>query len=135
MEGTIHYTLEPPEDFTQLLTLYESLGWNSLKLTVNDLEQMCNQSWYAIYTFDEQKLVGTGRIISDGVITGIICGVGVLPSYQSKGIGKEMLNRMIEHCEQNRVIPQLLCAESLESYYEFFEFKKFSVGMTRNINR
>ncbi|WP_232697191.1 GNAT family N-acetyltransferase [Brevibacillus daliensis] len=133
--NTIYFTKEPPEDFTQLLSLYESLGWNSLKLSVDELKQMCNQSWYAIYAFDDQKLVGMGRIISDGVITGIICGLCVLPSYQSKGIGREMLNRMIRHCEQNRVIPQLLCTESLESFYESFGFKKFSVGMTRNIIR
>ncbi|MCM3039469.1 GNAT family N-acetyltransferase [Paenibacillus motobuensis] len=132
---TICFTNEPPKDFGQLLSLYESLGWNSLKLSVNDLKQMCNQSWYAIYAFDDQKLVGMGRIISDGVITGIICGLCVLPSYQSSGIGKEMLNRMIAHCEQNRVIPQLLCTESLESYYESFGFRKFTVGMTKNIIR
>ncbi|SCW33747.1 Predicted N-acetyltransferase YhbS [Paenibacillus tianmuensis] len=133
--NTIHFTIEPPTDFAQLLSLYESLGWNSLNLSVDELKKMCNQSWYAIYAFDDQKLVGMGRIISDGVITGIICGLCVLPSYQSKGIGKEMVNRMIDHCERNRVIPQLMCTESLESYYESFGFKKFTVGMTRKIMR
>lgn len=135
MEKSIHYTIEPPDNFEQLLTLYESLGWNSLKLTVNELEQMCNQSWYAIYAFDKQQLVGMGRVISDGVITGIVCGVCVLPSYQSEGIGKEMVNRIIQHCEKNRVIPQLMCVESLETYYETFGFKRFTIGMTKNINR
>jgi len=96
---------------------------------------MCNQSWYAIYAFNEKKMVGMGRVISDGVVIGIICGVSVLPNYQTKGIGKEMLNRIIQHCEQNRVIPQLLCVENLESYYESFGFKKFSIGMTSNIKR
>ncbi|MED3802105.1 GNAT family N-acetyltransferase [Lysinibacillus xylanilyticus] len=131
----IDYTTQPPRDFGELLNIYESLGWNSLKLTVNDLEQMCTQSWHAVYAFDEQQLVGMGRVISDGVITAIICGVCVLPSYQSKGIGKEILNRIINHCEQNRVIPQLMCVESLESYYKELGFKKFSIGMTKNMNR
>ncbi|MBU8878867.1 GNAT family N-acetyltransferase [Bacillus sp. FJAT-29790] len=135
MENTIHYTIEPPENFKQLQNLYESLGWNSLNLTVIELEQLCNQSWYTIYAFEGQQLVGTGRVISDGVITGIICGLCVLPKYQSKGIGKEMLNRIIQHCEQNRVFPQLMCVENLESYYDSFGFKKFSIGMSRNINR
>ncbi|WML48697.1 GNAT family N-acetyltransferase [Neobacillus sp. PS3-34] len=135
MENTLKYTTEPPKDFKQLLILYESLGWNSLNLTANDLKQMCNQSWYAIYAFDEQQLVGMGRVISDGVITGIICGVCVLPSYQSKGIGKKMVNRIIEHCEQNKVIPQLMCVEGLESYYKALGFEKFSIGMKKNINR
>ncbi len=131
----INYTTEPPINFDQLLTLYESLGWNSLKLTSNDLERMCNQSWYAIYAFDEKQLVGMGRVISDGVITGVVCGLCVLPNYQSEGIGKEMANRIIHHCEQNRVIPQLMCVESLEPYYETFGFEKFTIGMSKHINR
>lgn len=103
MKNSIRYTSEHPTDFNGLLTLYESLGWNSLKLTVNELEQMCKQSWYAIYAFKEQQLIGMGRIISDGVITGIICGVGVLPEYQSIGIGKEIIERLVQRCEKIRL--------------------------------
>ncbi|MDY0850664.1 GNAT family N-acetyltransferase [Bacillus thuringiensis] len=135
MENSIRYTSEHPKDFNGLLSLYESLGWNSLKLTVNELERMCKQSWYAIYVFDDKRLVGMGRVISDGVITGIICGVGVLPKYQSSGIGKEIVKRLIQHCEQNKVIPQLMCVEKLQSYYESIGFEAFSIGMTKHIIR
>ncbi|WP_074594936.1 GNAT family N-acetyltransferase [Bacillus cereus] len=135
MENSIRYTSEHPTDFNGLLSLYESLGWNSLKLTVNELERMCKQSWYAIYVFDDKRLVGMGRVISDGVITGIICGVGVLPKYHSSGIGKEIVKRLIQHCEQNKVIPQLMCVEKLQSYYESIGFEAFSIGMTKHIIR
>lgn len=113
MNNSINYTIEHPTDFNGLLALYESLGWNSLNLTLNELEQMCKQSWYAIYAFDDKKLVGMGRIISDGVITGVICGICVLPKFQSIGIGNEIVERLIQHCEQNKVIPQLMCVKKL----------------------
>ncbi|MGG0290939.1 GNAT family N-acetyltransferase [Bacillus pacificus] len=135
MKNSINYTSEHPTNFNELLALYESLGWNSLKLTVNELEQMCKQSWYAIYSFKEQQLIGMGRVISDGVITGVICGVCVLPEYQSIGIGKEMVGRLIQRCEQRKVIPQLICVESLQSYYESIGFEAFSIGMTKHIKR
>ncbi|HDR7516469.1 GNAT family N-acetyltransferase [Bacillus mobilis] len=135
MNNSINYTMEHPTDFNGLLALYESLGWNSLQLTVNELEQMCKQSWYAMYAFDDKKLVGMGRIISDGVITAVICGVCVLPEYQSIGIGKEIVKRLIRQCEQNKVIPQLMCVEKLQSYYESIGFEAFSVGMTKHIIR
>ncbi|MDD1369110.1 GNAT family N-acetyltransferase [Bacillus sp. MHSD17] len=99
------------------------------------LEQMCKQSWYAIYAFDDKKLVGMGRIISDGVITGVICGVCVLREYQSIGIGKEIIGRLIQRCEQSKVIPQLMCVESLQPYYESIGFEAFSIGMTKHIMR
>ncbi|PEN44611.1 GNAT family N-acetyltransferase [Bacillus wiedmannii] len=135
MKNRINYTIKHPTDFNGLLSLYESLEWNSLNLTLNELEQMCKQSWYAIYAFDDKKLVGMGGIISDGVITGVICGVCVLPEYQSIGIGKEIVERLIQHCEQNKVIPQLMCVEKLQSYYESIGFEAFSIGMTKPIKR
>lgn len=135
MNNRINYTIKHPTDFKGLLSLYESLEWNSLNLTLNELEQMCKQSWYVIYAFDDKELVGMGRIISDGVITGVICGVCVLPEYQSIGIGKEIVERLIQHCEQNKVIPQLMCVEKLQSYYESKGFEAFSIGMTKPIKR
>ncbi|MDR9854342.1 GNAT family N-acetyltransferase [Paenibacillus sp. VCA1] len=131
MNNHIQFRVEPPENFEQLEALYGALGWNSLNLSVDDLMRMCNQSWYAVYAFDHHKLIGMGRVISDGVITGIVCGLGVLPEYQSKGVGKKLLSRIIDHCEQHRIVPQLMCVESLESYYEELGFKKFAVGMAR----
>ncbi|RAN91710.1 GNAT family N-acetyltransferase [Bacillus sp. SRB_28] len=135
MKTILKYTIESPKDFNELLTMYESLGWNSLKLSVNELEQMCKQSWYVIYAFKEQQLIGMGRVISDGVITGIICGVCVMPEYQSMGVGKEIVERLIRHCEQKRVIPQLMCVEDLKYYYESIGFEEFSIGMTKHIKR
>ncbi|GHI00375.1 GNAT family N-acetyltransferase [Neobacillus kokaensis] len=135
MIKTINYTAESPEDFQQVLSLYKSLGWNSLNLTVEKIERMCNQSWYVVYAYADQELVGMARVISDGVITGVICGVGVSPQYQSKGIGTEMMKRVIAQCEQYRVIPQLMCVEKLEPYYESLGFQKFSTGMVKKLNR
>ena len=55
MKTILNYTIESPKDFNELLTMYESLGWNSLKLSVNELEQMCKQSWYVIYAFNDNN--------------------------------------------------------------------------------
>lgn len=135
MQKMVSYTAEHPEDFSSVLKLYESLGWNSLNLSTGELEKMCRQSWQVIYAYDRNRLVGMGRIISDGVITGVICGVGVDPAYQSSGIGKEIMKRLTEYCEEKRVIPQLMCVETLEPYYEKLGFEKFTIGMKKDISR
>ncbi|WP_088007722.1 GNAT family N-acetyltransferase [Indiicoccus explosivorum] len=128
---TIRITADSPADFGAVHALYEALDWNSLGLTTADLERMCRQSWHVLYAYEGDRLVGTGRIISDGVITGVICGVGVHPAFQKRGIGKQLMRRLIDQCESNGVIAQLMCVESLESYYETLGFKKFSIGMYR----
>lgn len=135
MTQTVTYTSEPPEDFQQLEALYASLGWNSIHLSVTELEMMCLNSWYIVYAFEGQKLVGMGRVISDGVITGVICGLGVHPDYQSRGIGRQILQRLVEHWEKSRVFPQLMCEEGLEPYYEKLGFQRFTIGMKKNIQR
>lgn len=135
MVQTVIYTSEAPEDFRQLEVLYDSLGWNSIHLSVTELKTMCLQSWYAVYSYDGQRLAGMGRIISDGVITGVICGLGVHPDYQSRGIGRQILHRLVEHCEKSRVFPQLMCEEGLEPYYEKLGFQRFTIGMKKDIQR
>ncbi len=45
VEPAITYTSELPEDFTALLDLYETLGWNFLNLSIRDLQAMCAGSW------------------------------------------------------------------------------------------
>lgn len=87
----VKYISEHPVDFKKIYELYEKLGWNKLNLTKDNLEKMYRQSWFVVYAYKEDKLIATGRIISDGVITGLICGVGVLPDYQSNGIGRSIV--------------------------------------------
>lgn len=131
----IRITAEPPASFEDVFQLYRELEWNSLGLTASELEKMCQQSWYVLYAYEGSRLIGTGRIISDGVITGLVCGLGVSPDYQNHGIGRKLMNGLTEQCDQHRIIPQLMCNERLEAYYEKMGFKKFTVGMTRERKR
>ncbi|PSL40935.1 acetyltransferase (GNAT) family protein [Planomicrobium soli] len=129
-ENVIRITGEPLESYKEVLNLYEELGWNSLGLTEADFEKMYSQSWFVAFAYSNDQMVGIGRIISDGVVTGIICGLGVKPSYQQSGIGKRLMNELIHQCLKNGIKPQLICVESLKPYYEAMGFKKFASGMT-----
>jgi len=129
--ATIRYTTELPTNFKGVLSLYEALNWNSFELEEDDFKKICTQSWFVVFAYDQDKLVGMGRIISDGVITAIICGLGIEPSYQQHGIGKQLMNRLVDQCISNKMNPQLMCVESLEPYYEALGFKKFASGMAK----
>ena len=69
------------------------------------------------------------------MITGLICGVGVLPVYQRKGIGKDIIENLVTHCKNQRVFPQLMCEDHLIDFYENLGFKPFTTGMTYPIER
>lgn len=135
VEPAITYTSELPEDFTELHELYNALGWNSLNLNVRELQAMCAGSWYSVYAYEGNRFVGMGRVISDGVLTGLLCGVCVHPDVQARGIGTGIVQRLVMHCEKFGVIPQLLCEQGLEAYYERLGFTTFTIGMKKNIKR
>ncbi|RBP93021.1 acetyltransferase (GNAT) family protein [Cytobacillus firmus] len=117
-------------DQDQLFQLYEKDGWNEfLKLPKEKLHQAMKQSWLVIGAFDRECLIGTGRIISDGVINAYLCGLIVDPAYRSQGIGKEMVRRLAEECSKARLHVQLMAEEEKAGYYEKLDFEVFTLGL------
>src|SRR5574337_1339065 len=88
------------KNINDLFDLYIELGWNRINLSKEELNIMTKNSWYNLFYYDDKRLIGTGRIISDGIITGIICGVGVSPKYQKQGIGKNIVKELVSFCER-----------------------------------
>ena len=118
-----------------LYTLYENLGWNDfLGLSPEQLLVAMKQSWYSIYVYSENKLVATGRIVSDGIINAYLCGLGVDSHFRNQGIGAEISRRLVMHCFENNLHTQLFCEDNLVPYYEKVGFEKFSIGMRMKEN-
>lgn len=114
----------------QLFHLYQLEGWNDfLKLPKDLLLKAMVQSWCVVSAYNSEILIGTGRIISDGVTNGYICGVIVHPDYRSQGIGKEIVKRLVEKGKASNLHIQLLSEEKKAPYYEKLGFETFTVGM------
>ncbi len=125
----LHYKLEIPNK-ADLYGLYKALDWNRfLGLDAEKLHSAMKNSWRVVCCYDNDRLVATGRIISDGITNGYICGLGVLKDYRRQGIAAELSKMMIEECKKSGLHIQLLCEEELVSYYERLGFSSFTVGM------
>ena len=61
-------------------------------------KQAFNNSYAVVFVFDEERLIGFGRAISDGVYQAAVYDVAVVPDYQGKGIGKIILQTIIKNC-------------------------------------
>jgi ribosomal protein S18 acetylase RimI-like enzyme len=115
-----------------LFGLYKSLGWaDLLDLTKEQLAVAMANSRHVIYAYEDDNLIGTGRILTDGVMHTYLCGIGVHPDCRGMGIGSEITRLLVEYCNFNGLSPQLNCNESLTSYYEKLGFQKFSIGMRK----
>ncbi len=122
--------LEKPKSRTDIGQLYQRLGWTDfLQLDAEQLAQAMEQSWYVVYAYDQDRLVGTGRVISDGVINAYLCGLGVEPEYRKRGIGTEISERLVRRCRQHGLHIQFFCEEQMVPFYEQRGFSRFAFGM------
>lgn len=84
-------------------------------------------SYSKIFIYNESNLIGFGRTISDGVYQSAIYDVAVLPSYQGCGIGKIIINNILESIPKGNVI--LYASPGKEEFYKKMNFKKMKTGM------
>jgi len=80
-----------------------------------------------IFVFENEKLIGFGRAISDGVYQAAIYDVAVLPEYQGKKIGRLIVEHILNSIPQCNFI--LYASPGKESFYEKLNFKKMKTGM------
>jgi ribosomal protein S18 acetylase RimI-like enzyme len=83
-------------DLEQLAHLFDSVGWQHRTRDRERLAQMVRGSMYGVYAYDDMSLVGYARAISDDAFNAYVSTVAVLPAYQRRGIGREMMRRLLE---------------------------------------
>jgi ribosomal protein S18 acetylase RimI-like enzyme len=69
-------------------------GWNRGEDRAR-LEQQVTGARYVVSAWDGSRLVGFARAISDGATNAYISTVAVLPDYQGRGVGREMIARLL----------------------------------------
>ena len=81
--GTIHHFL--------YTTAHWAIG-RPMKVVRKSIE---NSLCFGVYEWDKQ--VGFARVVTDGAIVGWICDMFILPSHQGNGLGKWLLECMMEY--------------------------------------
>jgi ribosomal protein S18 acetylase RimI-like enzyme len=85
-------------------------------------------SLYRCFVFDEGRLVGTGRVLGDGVDAAYLCDVAILPSHQGRGLGDAIIARLLARARGHRKII-LYAVPGKEGFYKRFGFKRMSTAM------
>ncbi|MDQ0192826.1 GNAT family N-acetyltransferase [Paenibacillus wynnii] len=91
------YYASNQEDITKeaLQELFLSVEWESGKYPI-ELLQAIRGSHSIVAAWDGDKLIGLINALSDGALTVYFHYLLVNPSYKSKGIGREMMNMMLD---------------------------------------
>ena len=107
----------PTEKFWKL---FQTTGWNdTYQLSQEELGQALQASWFIVVVYDGERLVGIGRLVSDGVLHAMIYELIVLPAYRNHGLGSQILTRLISRCQESHIRDiQLFCARGKRAFYE-----------------
>ncbi len=101
-------------------SLFQTTGWNAeYQLSPAQLAQSLLNSWYTLSAYDGERLVGFGRLVGDTVMHAMIYDLIVLPEYQGRGIGGQLLDMLVQHCREAGIHDiQLFCARGKRAFYE-----------------
>lgn len=105
--------------------LYDVVGWGSYDEKVS--EKALANTMYSVSVYDDDKIIGYGRIIGDGICFLYIHDVMVAPKYQNKKIGSQIMNKLLEKVNQIKienpyVRVYLGASKGKEKFYERFGF-------------
>lgn len=77
------------------------------------------------------KVVGFITAISDGILSAYIPLLEVLPAYKNQGIGKKLVQKMLEELDDIYMI-DLCCDDDLIPYYKKFKMMESTAMIKRN---
>ncbi len=113
-------------DWEELSNLYKIAPLGDKK--ANALKTVFSNSLFKCFVFNENKLIGAGRALADGLDCSYICDIAIHPDFQGVGLGKEIINKLKEFsCEHKKII--LYANPGKEGFYKKLGFKRMNTAM------
>ena len=103
------------------------VGWPNPPSPERHLEVL-RGSAAVVLARDGGNVVGFVNAISDGVLSAYIPLLEVLPDYQGRGIGSELVGRLVTRLESLYMV-DLCCDAELEPFYLRLGFRTLDRGM------
>lgn len=108
-------------------------------------ERALGNSLYKVIAMDGERPVGMARVVGDGGYVYFICDVVVHPSYQSKGLGRKIIENVLAWLENQveegeTIMVNLMSAMNKEDFYSKLgfhrrPFENHGSGMSRWITK
>lgn len=112
--------VEDLKDVNVYLSLRNQVNW--IKLDREQARKALNNSLKIYTVYDDDKPIGMGRIVGDGAVISYIQDLIIIPEYQKKHIGSQLIQHLINYvdsitAENTRMMLCLMCAKGREEFY------------------
>ena len=94
----------------------------------DNLKMVFTASLYVFFVYKDDELIGVGRALADGVDCSYLCDVAVYPDYQGEGIGKKIIQKLVNASKGHQKII-LYAVPGKETFYEKVGFSKMKTAM------
>lgn len=126
------YKYNEPVSAKALSDLREAVGWNRME---KEYANPLLISYYHIAVYEKEELVGYIDCVSNGVTDAYIQDLMVHPDYQGKGVGTDLMNKMIQYLKEKRIyIISVVFEERLKPFYDKFGFYNMLCGQMETYN-
>ncbi len=107
--------------------LYDSVGWGAYDKNIS--KKALDNTYYSVSIYDDDKIIGYGRLIGDAICFMYIHDIMVIPEYQNKKIGTIIMNKLLGKVDEiKKENPDLRvylgATKGKEEFYEKFGFVK-----------
>ncbi|MBM3238237.1 GNAT family N-acetyltransferase [Candidatus Poribacteria bacterium] len=116
----INYSFERPLAPQDVQRLLKQTSWASNR-DIPGIEKMLENSLLTLGVWDDNRLIGFARVLSDGVYRALIDDVVVDESCREKGIGTEIMKHLLARLEQVEEI-FLRTGKEMVPFYEKLGF-------------
>lgn len=125
----------------ELIELRKSVGWDVLEEEAH--KRGLKKSLFGVCAVVKSQIVGTARVVGDGITCFYVQDVIVRPEYQKSGVGKCIMNRIMGFIGENAckgAVIGLMSAKGKEVFYEKFGFwtrpnENYGCGMIQIWNK
>lgn len=104
------------------------VGWPSPPSPERHLEVLTGSAHVVLAREEDGRVVGFVTAISDGVLSAYIPLLEVLPEYQGRGIGTQLMRRMLDKLGGLYMV-DLCCDAALEPFYRRLGLRVWDRGM------
>jgi len=121
----------------------DGVDWNEMKQTLEDddfdngrtpaqLKRSFEQSYSTCIAYADGKIVGTVRVLSDGVCNAYVVDVWTLTAYRNQGIARTMMQLLLHELQGQHVY--LFTGDAM-NFYNKLGFQEQPVGMGKVVGR
>lgn len=110
------------EEFRKLLK--SAKGWEiTASASDKQLKNAIENSMFISVAKEKEKVVGLARIVGDNSLKGMLCDVLILPDYQNRGIGKNIIKNIMQMVEDYLEVGEQFLLElcPVEETIEFYK--------------